>query len=379
MAGVKIDVMVDSSNFEQNIAKATKSVNDLGKAVASAGKVQFKPVDIATATRDLNLLNKQFELAVKNSKALRDSLRNSDQAGNDIHNVDWNKLSVDPAAAQRMRDKAFGFASRGTAWDMDNFGPVPGPQPVPPGPQPVPSKPRSQRTGGGFFSQVGRTFSQGVGGGFGKVAGRAIDGAEAGAAEGGGMGGGAMGLLKGAGIGAAIYGVFKAGQAVSEGMDMAKERGLSLDTLKRQMGDLGISFDGLKSMTEDASRGLGVNSKEFAKLAEQYNLASHNADKSPEALGGSTRDAAGFARAYGLDPSQSAQFFGGMKNLDTKSNNRDLALQIAEAVNKSGGRAMAGDVMQFVQSMAASTARMSLSAPNTDGMAAAFGSMVGRG
>ena len=110
MPDVKIGVNADGTNVSKAIGEITKSVNDLGKAVAAAGKVQFKPVDVAATTRDLNVLNKQFELAVKNSKALRDSLKNSGQSGRSIQDVDFNKLSIDPLAAQRMRDKAFGFA-----------------------------------------------------------------------------------------------------------------------------------------------------------------------------------------------------------------------------------------------------------------------------
>jgi len=55
-------------------------------------------------------------------------------------------------------------------------------------------------------------------------------------------------------IGAAVFGLFKAGQAVSEGYGMAKDRDLGLDALKRQMGDLGVSFAGLKAMSDVASQ-----------------------------------------------------------------------------------------------------------------------------
>src|ERR1035437_8037087 len=92
LAEVKIGVNADGTNVSKAIGEITKSVNDLGKAVAAAGKVQFKPVDVQAATKDLQTLNKQFELAVKNSKTLRDSLKNSGQAGKQIQDVDFNKL-----------------------------------------------------------------------------------------------------------------------------------------------------------------------------------------------------------------------------------------------------------------------------------------------
>ena len=375
MADVKIGVNADGSNVAKAIDEITDSVNSLARSVADAGKVKFKPVDVQTASHDLQTLNKQFEIAVQRSKSLRDALKATVQTGRTIHEIDFRKLSVDPAVSQRMRDKAFGYSARGTAWDLTNFAPVPGP--TPPGPKPIKS-PGAARADGGIVRQAGKSFASGVGGGFGQIANRAIDGAASGAsaAESGGMLGGIGGMLKGGLIGAGLFGLFKAGQALSDGYGMAKDRDVGLDTLKRQMGDLGVSFAGLKAMSDVASQGLGVNSKEFVQLAEQYSKISHNADKSADGLMGDVRTSVAFSRGYGLDPSSGVNFFAGMKQIDPKQNNRELALQIGEAVNRSGGRAMADDVMRLVQSFAATTARLSLSTPNTGAYAAAFGSML---
>jgi len=163
--------------------------------VAAAGQVEFKPVDVATAAKDLQTLNKQFDLAVARSKSLRASLKATGQAGKSIQHIDFTKLAVDPHAAQRMRDKAFGYAAKGTAWDMQNFAPVTPPDPTKPPLRPPPNPRRTERAGG-FFSRASSAFSNGVGGGFGQIANGAIKGAEAGAAEGGGAAGGAAGLLR---------------------------------------------------------------------------------------------------------------------------------------------------------------------------------------
>lgn len=377
MAELKIGVNADGSNVARAIDEITRSVNALAKAVAAAGQLKFKPVDVATAAKDLHTLNKQFDLAVARSKSLRDSLKATGQAGKSIHEVDFNKLTVDPHAAQRMRDKAFGYAARGTAWDIGNLASAPA-LPGPGNPLPSPgARPQRSDRAGGFFSRAGAAFSSGVGGGFGQIANGAIKGAQTGATEGGGVAGGAVGLLRGGLIGAAVFGLFKAGQAVSDGYGMAKERDLGLESLKRQMGDLGVSFAGLRAMSDVASEGLGVNSKEFVQLAGQYNKLGHNAPaQTADRMMAEVRGAVGFSRAYGMDPGQGVGFFGAMKNLDPKQNNRELALQIAEAVNKSGGRAMAGDAMQFVQAMASTVARLSLSTPNTGAYAATYGAML---
>jgi hypothetical protein len=378
-------VNADGSNVAKAVDQITDAVNSLAKSVATAGKVKFQPVNVATAEKDLQKLNRQFDEAIKRSRALAAALKDTGQTGRAIHEVDFSKLGLDQHTAQRMRDRAFGYAARGTAWDMGRFAPAP----APPSP-PVPSNPRipppsgrsgggnggSNGSGGGMFGRFGGAFANGVGGGFGQISNSAFRGAQSGAGEGGGAAGGLSGLLRGGLIGAGLFGLFKAGQGISEGFDMAKERDLGLDTLKRQMGDLGVSFAGLKAVSDEASRGLGVNSKEFVALADQYNKMSHNADKSVEGLGDNARSAIGFSRAYGLDPGQGVGFFGAMKNIDPKQNNRELALQIAEAINKSGGRGMAADVMQFVQTMASSVARLSLSTPNTGAYAAAYGSML---
>ena len=379
MADVKIGVNADGSNVAKAIDQITDSVNALGRSVADASKVKFQPVDVQAASRDLQTLNKQFEIAVQRSRSLRDALKTTGQSGRAIQEIDFRKLSVDPAVSQRMRDKAFGYSARGTAWDMANFAPLPiAPTPgAMPSPKPV-KPPRSGGTGSNIVGRAGKSFASGVGGGFGQIASRAIDGAVSGASapEGGGVMGGLGGLLKGGLAGAGLFGLFKAGQALTDGYGMAKDRDIGLDTLKRQMGDLGVSFAGLKAMSDVASQGLGVNSKEFVQFAEQYNKISHNADKSADGLMGDVRTSTAFSRSYGIEPSSGISFFAGMKQLDPKQNNRELALQIGEAVNRSGGRAMADDVMRLVQSLSATTARLSLSAPNTGAYAAAFGSML---
>ncbi|WP_429565673.1 transglycosylase SLT domain-containing protein [Paraburkholderia sp. MM6662-R1] len=191
--------------------------------------------------------------------------------------------------------------------------------------------------------------------------------------------GGVGGLLKGAGIATLAVGAFKGAQMLSEGSDMAKERDLTLDALKRQLGDLGVSFRELQEASETASQGLGVDAREFAKLAEQFTQASHGADRTPAALADETRGATGFARAYGMQPGAGVSFFGGMRAMDPRQNNRELALLLAEAIDRTGGRALASDVLQAVQSFAASTARLSLSSPNLAGFTGAYAGMLNQG
>lgn len=222
---------------------------------------------------------------------------------------------------------------------------------------------------------AGRNLVSGFGGGFGQIGGYGVRGGLAGYHS-GGMPGAGLGMLKGLGVGALAYGAFKIGQGVNEGYEMAKERGGSLDTIKRQMGDLGISFARLKVMSDAAADGMQMNSLESAKLMQQFLRESRGADKTPEDLMRSVRTSVGMSKAYGLDPGVGTSFFGGMRNIDPKQNNRELALILGETIERSGMNARADEVMQVVQSFAATTSRMSLSAPNVSAHAGAYSSLM---
>lgn len=229
------------------------------------------------------------------------------------------------------------------------------------------------------FGDVPRAAMGGFGGGFSQIAGAGSRGAIAGAQGGGGVGGGVMGLLRGTAIGALAFGAFKAASAVSEGVDMARERAGTLDTLKRQMGDVGISFERLKVASESAAYGLGINSKDFAVLEQQMNVASRGADHDPLALQNATSVAAGFGRSYGMDPGASASIFGGARNIDQRQNYRQFALILAETIEKSGMSSRAEEVMQAVLSFATLSSRLSLSTPNTAAFGGAYAGLVNSG
>lgn len=225
---------------------------------------------------------------------------------------------------------------------------------------------------------VGRNFMSGVGGGFGQIGAYGVRGGLAGF-RGAGLMGAGMGLLGGLGIGALAYGAFKIGQGVNEGYELAKERNAPLDTIKRQMGDLGVSFARLKMMSEAVADGMQMNAVESAKLMEEMQRLSRGADRSPDALAASTRTGIGLSRAYGLDPAVGVSFIGSMRNIDPRQNNRELALLLADTIEGSGMNARADEVMQVIQAFAATTSRMSLSAPNLSGFAGAYASLVGSG
>ncbi|MGF6641771.1 hypothetical protein [Paraburkholderia sp. MM6662-R1] len=134
MAEVKIGVGGNPDAAKAVIGEMTEAVNKLGKAVAETSRKPFTPVGVEQAEKDLKRLNDQFQEALKRSRALREALKSTGQnAQAGILNIDWSQVHPDAKAAQRIRSRAFAYASRGTAWDQTN---VPA---LPPGP-PTPAR-----------------------------------------------------------------------------------------------------------------------------------------------------------------------------------------------------------------------------------------------
>jgi hypothetical protein len=396
VAEVRIGVGANVGGVDAAIQKITASMNKLGAAVAQNQKQKFEPVDMKLMARDLALINKQFQQTLALSSQLRNALKATGQSGAHISQIDFSKLSTDPKIAQRMRDRAFLHAVRGSALDPtaynetdENGNIVP---PAPPG-----GGGGSGGSGGGGEGGGGRRPRRGRGGG---SVGSGDDGeggggswwrrrpeniGSAGAmAIGNGIGGTAGSILT-AGISGGPMGALLAGitatvgkgmEWADQGMDQAKARNLDLDGLKRSLGDLGISFGELSEQSYQAAQGLGMANGEFVKLEGQANAASGGAYRTPAELAGGTRSGVDLARAYGLDPSQGVGFVSGMQRLNERQNNKELAVQIAEAISNAQGKATASEVMQAMQSFATRQNGFNTTNPNLAMFSNAFGSML---
>jgi len=377
LSEVKIGVGAGVGNVEQAIAKITAQMNKLGAAVAANQKLKFEPTDVKLMARDLELINKQFKQVIALSPQLRNALKVSGQSGAQLSQINFSNLSTDPRIAQRMRDRAFMHSVRGTSLDptLSNDvdaegnvvrpGPAPRPAPVPRPPHPTREAPEKPR--GSMFRRIAGGFSGGVGGPLGSIAGEGIEGTAA----------GGVGLLGGLGIGAAVTAAVMAGKAISEGVGMAKDRNLGLDTLKRSMGDLGVSFESLSDASWRAGKGLGIANTEFVKLEQQAFSQSGGAYRDPAALAAATRSGADLSRAYGLDPSQGVAFVSGMGRLNSRQNNKELAAQIAEAIRTSSGKATPSEVMQAMQGFASAQNRFNSGSTDLNRFGNAYSSLLG--
>jgi hypothetical protein len=351
MPDVKLKVSADTTGVGAAVDSVTQKAEAAGKKLGRGPKLN--PIDLKSFEDGLR---KQEELFSKHLKKLQDLAKR-------------NPVAM-PGAGGAPAPAAGGAG---------------GLPPLPPPPAPLaprgPSRPRGRHayTHSPDISDVGRNLISGFGGGAGMISQYATRGAVAGANGGGGFLGGGLGLLKGLGIGALAFGALKAGQMGSEGMDLAKERLGALDRLKRQLGDLGVSFNALKVVSEAAAEGMGINSKEAAELAVNFNRLSRGSERTAEGLSDAVRTGVGLSKAYGLDPSAGVGFLGNMRNIDPRQNNRELALVLADTIARSGMNAKADEVMQAITSFASTTARMSLSTPNVGAFGSAYGSLMSAG
>jgi flagellum-specific peptidoglycan hydrolase FlgJ len=365
MAGPKIEVSAGNvSGVQRDLEKVATTINRIGREVAQAGKVKFQPVDTSAALNDLKRIEQQFEQLKRVSRSMRDALKFSGQEGVSFDQIDWSRTSLDPRRAAQLRGNAYGYVTRGTGFEIPHAG--------------RPAAPPAESNGGVSGSMrsavqqgLSRFFS-GVGGGAGSIGGSAI---------GGSMGGGGFsfgGLLRGGLIGAGAFGAYKLGSAVSEGYESAKAQNVDLDTLKRQMGDLGVSFRMLQEVASASADKLGINSSEAAKLGLEFNRLSGGVRDEMDLMN-EVRGSVGFGRAFGIDPSQSAGFFGSMRHIGggDEQSSRRLALLIGETINRSGMNARAGEVLQAIQGFATTTSRLSLSLPNIEGYAGAYAGLLG--
>ena len=352
------EILPDAQKQAKDVSAIGDAISRVGREVASATKTKFRVIDPRASADDLRVIDRQFEQLKRMSRATRDALRFSGQENAAFHEVDWARTHIDPKRAAELRNRAYQYVTRGTQF--------------------APSGEANSAGGpSSLLSEAAKRLLSGAGKGGGQVGGIVADAASKGM-EGAGFGGalrfGALGMLG--------FGAFKAASAVNEGYENAKAASLDVDRIKRGMGDLGVNFETLRDAAYESAKGLGLNANESTKLAVEMNRTM-GGFKSATDLLTETRNAAGFARSFGMgDPSQSGAFFASMRLYGaskTDQDNRKLALQIGEVISRSGMSAKADEVLAAIQGYVAETSRNSLSAPNASAYGTAFGGLMGLG
>lgn len=229
-----------------------------------------------------------------------------------------------------------------------------------------------------YRRQNGPTFDQGGGGG----------GSDEGGGGGGGAWGGGLSRARSSAMAfgksmLALAGINSAMGMAGRALDNSTEEATGIDTLKRRMGDLGVSFEALRDQARNAGQGLGVTYVESQRLAQSYartvgNLSIADASR----IGGAVRLGAGTARGYGLDPEEGNQFFGSMAKYgvarDDQSQRR-LALLIGDAVARSGYSGKVDELLGAITNYSALAARQTLTTPNVSAYANAITSLMSKG
>lgn len=375
MAGIRIPVeaQVNTGDLQQATQQFVQQFNKLGAVIAQANKIKFDPISKATID-DLSKIEKQFDSLRKISGALNNRMKATGQTGAGFFDVDWGRMYSDSGARAREMRKAFeyvtGYAFGGATIPSAGSAQRPsassGQQPQRP-PAPTP---------GVHWAAAGRgVVSAGL---------RATGGAGA-AADGAlsaGMAGGAMAGLAGLVGGIVALGVGKAVGAVMNRVGDAEQERVSIDTLKRTLGDVNVGFHTLKESLRATANDLQIPINEAGRLGTEF---AKIADLGPEAyktLATEVDIAGGFGRSFGMDPATSNAFFAQMRQMrvtETDRDSRRLSLMIGEAVAKSGSFAKADEVLQAIGNFAAQQTRLGLTRANTEGYTAFLAGMVGSG
>lgn len=363
---VKIGVQatLDDATIAASAAALGEKLNRVAQTVAQANKVKFNPIDKATVD-DLKKIEAKFVELTRISGGLRNRINATGQSGSAFADLDWSRLYEDPATRMRKMQQAFRHTTAGTAF--------------------------AGAAGGSAGGGGGGGGSRGSGGGFGAAAGHIAGAAARATGSVGGSIAGAVGHGMQNGIGAGIgFGVVdllsKAiGGTISmvkEKVDAAGQEAIGYDTLKRSLGDVNVSFNLLRESLRAASYDIGSTFEETQKLGGDFAKLSGISKVQYKTLADEVSLGGGFGRSFGLDPSQSNQFFAQMRQFGVTSNTQDsrkLALMIGEAVTRSGSTAKTDELLQVIASYTASQARNGLAGANAAGYAGSLSGLVGSG
>lgn len=372
---IPVSADFDGGSVDKAVQDLVQKINRLGESVAQANKLKFNPVDKA-ALDDLKRLQAQYESLVKISAPLRKRLGATGQSKSHFADVDWERAYADSPNRGAAIRRSFEYAAKGTAFE-GRFQAPPAP-PAPPAAPPAPG-------GGGGQPPAAPPPGPGTFPGHGVVNAGLNAAGPVGRAAAGGLNAGLKGGL-GVGLGAfggmlAAAGISKAVGMVMDKTDDAESEAIGFDTLKRQLGDVGIAFADLRDSVRQSAKVLDTNFNEALGLAGSYVKQANIGSGGARNVAGELKTAGGFARGFGLDLGAGVSFMAQMRMGKVTGNDQDakrLALMIGEAVAKIGF-AKTDEVLAAVTSYTQGQARNSLSAPNVGGFLSAMSGLSGSG
>lgn len=358
---VQIDVgaTLDTSQVEQRI-------NSLGQKVAQAGKVQFNPVSVKTIDQ-VTQLERKFQQLLKVHGELARRMKATGQEGKGLAGADFDTMFPDASSRNRQLQKVLAYTlGPGTFTSAPGGGGGGG------GGSP---RPGQRQPGGGLPGMVVNTVNAGLRA-TGPAGGVAANSLSTGMSA--GFGAGLMGLLGGM----LAMGVGKLVSGVMDKVNQAEDNNVALDRLKRTLGDVNVSFAGLKAVVNGSAEGLKITYAEAGRLGQQFAQLSNMKGDQYTGLAEELGTGVGLSRSFGLDPEQGVGVLGQMRGIGVTKDTQDskrFALLIGETIAKSDAFAKAGEVMDALGSFAVTQTRTNMSAANVQGYAGMFSSMVGSG
>lgn len=363
MSGIKIPVNAElnQQDIGQQIKQVEGALNDLGRVAEEAGRAKFTPIS-KMSLDDVRKMRQEFEAMVRLAPALKKALDAGGQGGRSFDKVDWDKVWKDKNQRGSHAATVLRYLTpESVTTTTPNAPGAPKPQnalgaPSNPGDAPMPSP----------GTEPGRLKRAAIGGAAGMVGGAAGQiGGVGGAITSGALAGGLAAGPLGAAVGGLTGGLTSILSMISEARDLA----VSFDTLKRTLGDVGVSFERVKGATHTMADDYALSDTEASSLMKRYANLSGGPGKDPKALGDEVGVGVGFSRSFGLDPTAGVDFFGKMKGMGVTKNaddNKRLALMIGESVAKAGDLPRIGDVLASLGRYVEGAARTSLSTPGTN-------------
>lgn len=374
---IKVGAKLDSADIDKIVQELSDQIGRLGQGVAAANKVKYNPFN-RQVFDDADKLETRLKriLALHQQIAkINPGINLGGTPGSSVFPGGGSGVPAPPAPV------------------VPPAVPTPGqaPQPGQPPQNPGRPSPGGNSPGKWWNHRYRNPFSHTFGGRIataGLNAAGPMGGVAAGALNSAYLGGGGS-FLSGGAVSAGLGGLLGGGLAlgisklvggVSDKIGAAQTENIDYDTLKRQLGDVGVGFNMLKGTLRAASNEIDVTFQEGQKLGTQFARLSGMSAKQSKQLAEEVRIGGSFGRSFGVDPSQSNAFFGRMRQFGVTSNSNDsqkLAVTIGEAIANSGAFSKADEVLEAISTYAAQQTRLGLTAANTTGYSAEFSGLVG--
>lgn len=349
----KIEIGVEA---KLNSAAVEQGAKKIDAVIGSVGKKKIDPV-APDAIKKVDLL---FQSYLKLDREMARRLKVTGQSGLSPDAINWAPIYQNDKVRAHKLQRLNAFLSGGGAPEAE-----------------------AQHGGGGGGGDWKQTAAN-------MATGAAQAGLRA-AGPAGGVAANALGTGVSAGFGAGLaglmggmlaLGVGKLVGSVMEKIEQAENNNIAYDRLKRTLGDVNVSFEGLKSAVKGAGDGLNITYEEADRLAMQFAKTGNLKGSEYQSLPGELGVGVGLSRAFGLDPSQGVGVMGQMRGIgvtrDTQDSRR-FALLIGETIAKSDAFAKADEVMEALAGYATAQTRQGMSATNVAGYGGLFSSMVGSG